>query len=139
MKKFRTVLVVISAIYIVLTIIFLLNDEALYNQFNLLKLIDYLQAWILVGLILLAGVIIVGSMYIKTLHQRYKKLEAEHKSVKARLFDIEEERKGEISRSKAEEEETERKLGAFNESLKKKEQKENPAPEEDKDRPAQPE
>lgn len=135
MKKFRTVLVVLSAIYIVLTIIFLLNDEALYNRFNLLNLISYLQGWIIVGLVLLASIIIVGSLYINELKKRYKRLEAEHKGVKAKVFDIEEERKNEISRRQAEEEETERKLGAFNESLKKKEK---PAPGEG-DRPAQPE
>lgn len=120
MKKFRTVLVVLSAIYVVLTIIFLFNEESLFNNFNLLRLIDYLQAWIIVGLVLLIGVIVAGSLYIKTLQRRNKKVEEEHKAVKARLFDIEEERKAEISRRQAEEEETERKLGAFNQSLKSK-------------------
>lgn len=131
MKRFRTVLIVLSGLYVLTTLIFIFNEEALFNNFNLLKLIDYLQAWIIVGLLLLIGVIIVGSLYINALKQRYKKLEAEHKSVKARLFDIEEERKTEITRSKVEEEETERKLGAFNQSLKNK----NKPEEGDGDRP----
>lgn len=120
MKRFRTVLVVLSALYVLVTIIFLFNEEALFNNFNLLRLIDYLQAWIMVGLLLLVSVIVVGSLYINALQQRYKKLETEYKGVKARLFDIEEERKAEITRSKAEEAETERKLSAFNQSLKNK-------------------
>lgn len=120
MKKVRIVLVALSALYVLLTIIFLLNDESLFNNFNLLKLIDYLQAWILVGLVLLTAVIIAGSLYIRGLKSRYNKLEKEHNSVKGRVFEIEEERKAEIARQKAEEEETERKLEAFNSSLKGK-------------------
>lgn len=131
MKKFRTVLIVLSALYVLTTLIFLFNEESLFNNFNLLRLIDYLQAWILVGLLLLVGVIIVGSPYINALQRRYKKLEAERKEVKARLFDIEEERKTEINRRQAEEEETERKLGAFNQSLKNK----NKPADGDEDRP----
>lgn len=124
MKKLRTVLIVLSAIYIVLTIIFLLNSESLFNRFNLLKLIDYLQAWIVVSLVLLAGVIIAGSLYIRSLNSRYKKLETEYNKVKARVYDIEQERKTEIEQRRAEEEATEQKLEAFNRSIK------------DKDRPA---
>lgn len=124
MKKLRTILVVLSAIYIVLTIILLLNSESLFNSFNLLKLIDYLQAWIVVSLVLLAGVIIAGSLYIRSLNSRYKKLEGEYNKVKARVYDIEQERKTEIERRRAEEDETEQKLEAFNRSIK------------DKDRPA---
>ena len=124
MKKFRTALIVLSAIYIVLTIVFLLNNESMFNNFNLLKLIDYLQAWIIVGLVLLAGVIIVGSLYIRSLNSRYNKLEKEHNTVKGRVYDIEQERKAEIEQRRAEEEETEQKLEAFNRSIK------------DRDRPA---
>lgn len=124
MKKIRTVLVALSGLYVLLTIIFLLNDESLFNNFNLLKLIDYLQAWILVGLVLLTAVIIAGSLYIRGLKGRYNKLEKEHNSVKGRVFEIEEERKAEIARQKAEEEETERKLEAFNSSLKGKDRNE---------------
>lgn len=118
MKKVRTVLVVLSAIYVVLTIIFLLNDDSLFNNFNLLSLIDYLQAWIVVGLVLLTAVIVVGTLYIRSLKKRYDKLEKEHNLVKSRVYEIEEERKAEIARQKEEEEETERKLKAFNVSLK---------------------
>jgi Na+-transporting NADH:ubiquinone oxidoreductase subunit NqrC len=120
MKKLRTVLIVLSAIYIVLTIIFLLNSDSLFNSFNLLKLIDYLQAWIVVSLLLLTGVIIAGSLYIRNLNSRYKKLDTEYNKVKARVYDIEQERKAEIAQRRVEEEATEQKLGAFNKSLKEK-------------------
>lgn len=120
MKKLRTALIVLSAIYIVLTIIFLLNNESLLNRFNLLNLIDYLQAWIIAGLVLLAAVIIVGSLYIRSLNSRYKKLEKEHNTVKGRVYEIEQERKAEIERQRAEEEETEQKLEAFNRSIRDK-------------------
>lgn len=131
MKKLRTILLVLSALYIVLTVIFLLNDESLLNRFNLLKLIDYLQIWIVVGLVLLAAVMVVGSLYIRSLNSRYKKLEKEYTEVKARLYDIEEERKAEIAQRRAEEEETEQKLQAFNTSLKTQEKgKDKPASDE---------
>lgn len=122
MKKLRTALIVLSAIYIVLTIIFLLNNESLLNRFNLLNLIDYLQAWIIAGLVLLAAVIIVGSLYIRSLNSRYTKLEKEHNTVKGRVYEIEQERKAEIERQRAEEEETEQKLEAFNRSIRDKDQ-----------------
>lgn len=126
----------LSALYIVLTVIFLLNDESLLNRFNLLKLIDYLQIWIVVGLVLLAAVMIVGSLYIRSLNSRYKKLEKEYTEVKARLYDIEEERKAEIAQRRAEEEETEQKLQAFNTSLKAKEKGED-KPASDENNPPQ--
>ena len=122
MKKIRTTLIVISIIYVVLTIFFLLNDETLFNTFNLIKLIDYLQLWILVGLVLLVGVIIAGSLYIGSLKRQNKKLEGDYNAIKARLYDIEEERKLEIEHRRREEEETEQKLDAFNKSLRNKDQ-----------------
>lgn len=117
MKKVRLVLIALSALYVVLTIIFMLNDDSLFNNFNLLKLIDYLQAWIVVGLILLVAVIIVGSLYIRSIQNRYKKLEKEHNTVKSRVYEIEEERNTEKVRQQSDEEETERKLQAFNASI----------------------
>ena len=122
MKKVRLVMVALSALYVLLTIIFLLNDESLFNSFNLLKLIDYLQAWIIVGLVLLIGVIIAGTLYIQQLKKHQRQLEKDYNGVKARLYDIEEERKTEVVRQKTEEEETERKLEAFNQSLKDRSQ-----------------
>ena len=115
-------MVALSALYVLLTIIFLLNDESLFNSFNLLKLIDYLQAWIIVGLVLLIGVIIAGTLYIQQLKKQHRQLEKDYNAVKARLYDIEEERKSEIVRQQTEEEETERKLEAFNQSLKDRSQ-----------------
>lgn len=117
MKKVRLVLIALSALYVVLTIIFMLNDDSLFNNFNLLKLIDYLQAWIVVGLILLVAVIIIGSLYIRSIQNRYKKLEKEHNTVKSRVYEIEEERNTEKVRQQSDEEETERKLQAFNASI----------------------
>lgn len=128
MKKIRIALIALSALYVVLTIIFMLNDESLFNNFNLLKLIDYLQAWIVVGLILLVAVIIAGSLYIRSIQNRYKKLEKEHNTVKSRVYEIEEERNAEKIRQQSEEEETERKLEAFNASIiDKRKDKTNPS------------
>lgn len=118
MKKVRTVIVVLSTIYVVLTIIFLLNFDSLFSDFNILKKINYLQGWIVASVVLLSALIIAGGLYMRSLKSRYKKLEKEHDTVKGRVYEIEEERKAEIARQKAEEEETERKLEAFNSSLK---------------------
>lgn len=122
MKKLRMVLVVLSALYVLVTIIFLLKDEWLFNQFPILNLIGYLQAWIVVGLILLTGVIVAGTLYIQQLRKQHRHLEKDYNAVKARLYDIEENRKAEVVRQKTEEEETERKLDAFNQSLKERNQ-----------------
>lgn len=128
MKKVRLILVVLSAIYVVLTILLLFNDEALFNNFNLLSLIDYLQGWMVVSLVLLTAVIVVGTLYIRSLKSRYNKLENEHNQVKGRVFEIEEERKAEMARQKEEEEETERKLEAFNMSLKDRDRRDSAKP-----------
>lgn len=118
MKKVRTVLVVLSALYVVLSVIFLLNFDSIFSDFNVLKKINYLQAWIVAAIVLLTALIIAGGLYIRSLKSRYRKLEKEHNTVKGRVYEIEEERKAEIARQQAEEEDTERKLEAFNSSLK---------------------
>ena len=124
MKNIRTILVVTGALYTVVSIILLLNEEALYNNLNLLSLMDYFKFWLVLGLILLVGLMVVGSLHIRNLQSRYHRLEQDHAGVKARLYDIEEAKR-------TEDEEAGRRIEAFRDSLHKGNRPQDPpAPEE---------
>ncbi len=110
MKNIRTILIIAGVLYTVLTIILLMNEEALYNNMNLLRLIDYFKYWMVVGLLLLIGLMIVGTLYIRGLQKQYKQLDQEHAALKARLYDIEQSKT-------LEDEEAGRRIEAFRDSL----------------------
>lgn len=92
MKNIRTVLVVAGVLYTLITIILMMNEEGLYNNLNLLSLLDYFKYWMVIGLLLIIGLIVVGTLYIRSLQQRLKHLDQEHAAVKAHIYDIEQSR-----------------------------------------------
>lgn len=112
MKNIRTILVVAGLLYTVITIIMMVNEESLYNNLNLLSLLDYFKYWMILGLLLLVGLIVFGTLHIRSLQQRYAKLDQEHAAVKAHLYDIEQ-------RKMKEDEEAGRRIQAFRQSLDK--------------------
>lgn len=112
MKNIRIILVVAGILYTLITILLMINEEALYNNLNLLSLLDYFKYWMVLGLILLVGLIVVGSLYIRHLQSQYRQLEHEHAAVKARLYDIEQSKQ-------VEDEEAGRRIEAFRQSLNK--------------------
>lgn len=112
MKKIRTLLVILSLLYTLITILLLVYEDALYNNLNLLDMMEYSKMWMVLGLVLLLGLIVFGSLYIRSLQNQYKLLDGEHRAVKARLYDIEASRK-------AEDEEAGRRINAFRQSLDK--------------------
>lgn len=124
MKNVRTILVVAGALYTIVSIILLLNEEALYNNLNLLNLMDYFKFWLILGLILLVGLMVVGSLYIRTFKSQYRRLEQDHAAVKARLYDIE-------ASKRTEDEEAGRRIEAFRDSLHKGNRPQDPPAPED--------
>jgi hypothetical protein len=112
MKNIRTILVVAGLLYTIVTIILMMNEEGLYNNLNLLSLLDYFKYWMVIGLVLIVGLIVAGTLYIRSLQQRLRKLEHEHAAVKAHVYDIEQARV-------KEDEEAGRRIQAFRQSIDK--------------------
>ena len=112
MKSARNILAVAGLVYTLLTIILMMQEEALYNNLNLLNLLTYFKYWMVVGLIILVGLIVTGSLYIRSLQKQYHQLEVEHAGVKAHVYDIENARR-------KEDEEAGRRIEAFRSSLDK--------------------
>ena len=103
---------VAGLVYTLITIILMMQEEALYNNLNLLNLLTYFKYWMVLGLIILVGLIVTGSLYIRSLQKQYHQLEVEHAGVKAHIYDIENARR-------KEDEEAGRRIEAFRGSLDK--------------------
>ena len=112
MKTVRTTLVVAGLLYTLITIILMMYEESLYNNLNLLNLLDYFKYWMVLGLILLVGLIVVGTLHIRNLQKQNRLLEQDHAATKARLYDIEQARI-------REDEEAGKRIQAFRQSLDK--------------------
>jgi hypothetical protein len=112
MKTARTVLLALSLVYVVVTVILLMNEENLYNSMNLIKLMDYFKMWMILGVILLAGVLLADSLYIRSIKGALHRIEGENMATKARIYDIENARK-------TEDEQAGRRIEAFRQSLDK--------------------
>lgn len=104
------ILVAAGILYTIITIALMMNEDALYNNTNLTKLLDYFKYWMILGLVLLVGIMVAGSLKIRNLNKQYSKLEKEHAAVKAHLYDVEQAKK-------AEDEEAGRRIEAFRNSL----------------------
>ena len=110
MKNIRTILVVAGLLYTIITIILMMNEDALYNEINWIDLMSYYKYWMILGLVLLVSIIIVGSLKIRQQQKQYSQLEQEHAAVKAHLYDVEQKRI-------AEDEEAGKRIEAFRNSL----------------------
>lgn len=106
------VLLGLSLLYVVVTVILMMNEDSLYNNLNLLKMMDYFKLWMTLGLILLVGLMVVGSLYIHNLQKHNRRLEKEYTEIKAKLYDIEQSRINE-------DEEAGRRIESFRQSLDK--------------------
>ncbi|EMR00978.1 hypothetical protein ADICEAN_03906 [Cesiribacter andamanensis AMV16] len=89
-----------------------MNEESLYNNLNLLNLMDYFKMWMTLGIILMSGLLLVYMLSIRSLQGSLRRLEGEHTATKARMYDMEESRK-------AEDEQAGRRIEAFRSSLEK--------------------
>lgn len=112
MKNVRLILLALSLVYVVVTLLLMVNEDSLYNNLNLLNLMDYFKWWMTLGLILLVGLMVVGTLYIRSLKKHNRHLEKEYTEIKARLYDIEQARL-------AEDAEAGRRIEAFRSSLDK--------------------
>ena len=89
-----------------------MNEDAVINSFNLLEIMDYFKYWLILALVLMGGLVAIGSLYIAQLKHSVGKLDKEHTATKARIYDIEEARR-------REEDENEQRIEAFQQSLEK--------------------
>ena len=89
-----------------------MNEDAVINSFNLLEIMDYFKYWLILALVLMGGLVAIGSLYIAQLKRSVGKLDKEHTATKARIYDIEEARR-------REEIENEQRIDAFQQSLEK--------------------
>lgn len=119
MKNFRIILVVAALLYVVITIVLMMSEDALYSNANWLDLLNYFEYWMVVGLVLLVGLVVADSLKIQNLKKANRKLEQEHAAIKAYLYDVEQTRK-------AEDEEAGKRIEAFRNSLSKTKRPEDP-------------
>jgi hypothetical protein len=112
MKNARFILLIAGLLYTVVTIILMMQEEALYNNLNLLNLLDYFKYWMVLGLIILVGLMVTGTLYTRSLEKQNQRLQQEHAATKATLYDIEQKRL-------EEDEQAGRRIEAFRQSLDK--------------------
>lgn len=92
MKNARFILLIAGLLYTVVTIILMMQEESLYNNLNLLNLLDYFKYWMMLGLIILVGLIVTGTLYTRSLEKQNRHLLQEHAGTKAKLYDMEQKR-----------------------------------------------
>jgi hypothetical protein len=117
MHRLRIILYVLAGLYLLLSVLGMLNEDWVMNQFSLLNLITYFKVWLSVGLILLAGIILLDSSALATYRRQTRHAQAEVERMKAHVYDLEKAHRQELARLQAEDEENERKLEAFRRSL----------------------
>lgn len=109
MKKFKSILYVILAIYLVATIIFITSIDAMFDRFGIYSFINFLQVWVIIGLVLLVTEVIVENLHIRSLQHKIKVLDNELTKTKIKFYDREVER-----------DETEKSIKSFESTIKPK-------------------
>ena len=111
MKQFKTVFYIIYFIFFAATFFFALNQDYMF-EVGISRIFGILRIWAIVGAILLAAEWITVNIHIRQLKKKVRTLEKENLSLKAKMFDHEEEKK-DIDRS----------MKSFGDSLEKKKEK----------------
>lgn len=109
MKKFKNIFYLILALYVVATIIFITNTDAMFDRFGIYSFINFLQVWVIIGLFLLVAEVIVENLHIRRLQHKMKTLDDELTKTKIKFYDREVER-----------DENEKSIKAFESTLKPK-------------------
>lgn len=94
MKKFKIVIYTIFFLFLVASVLFALFTERMFDQFGMLKFLRFLEIWAWVGMGLFVLEWIVENLHVKRLKGKNSKLEREKETLKVRLFDLEEEKRG---------------------------------------------
>ncbi|CAN5559525.1 hypothetical protein BH23BAC1_BH23BAC1_21730 [soil metagenome] len=92
MKKFKNIFYVILALYLVATIIFITNTDAMFDRFGIYSFISFLQVWVFIGLFLLVAEVIIENLHIRKLQHKIKVLNDELTKTKIKFYDREVER-----------------------------------------------
>jgi len=98
MKKLKLVLYIIVIIYVIATVLLVINQDVVINRFGFGDSINYLIIWLLVGLCLFIAEFALQTIHVGKLKKEINRLEKDNLNLKAKLFDQEEERK-EVDRS----------------------------------------
>ena len=115
MKRFKTFFYIVYFLFLIVTVFFVFYYDYLFDRFGMMSFVNFLQFWALLGMVIFLTEWIVENIHIKRLKSRIAKLEKDNLNLKAKLFDQEEEKR-EIDRS----------IQTFDESIKKKENKDKP-------------
>ena len=78
-------------LYFICSLYFAFSTDALYEKFGMLKFLDFLQYWVMFGLLLYLAEWVVENVHISQLRSKNAALEKEVARIKSRLYDIEEE------------------------------------------------
>jgi hypothetical protein len=117
MRKFKKIFYIILAIYLVATIVFIAYIDGMFDRFGIYNFINFLQVWVIIGLILLVSEVIVENLHERRLQHKIKVLEDEVSRTKIKFYDREVER-----------EENEKSLKSFQSSLKPNKDNDTPYP-----------
>lgn len=89
MNKTRKIFYIVTGLYIILSIIFIIARDNFFDRMGILAYTNFIQFWLIVGLIFLILMIIVSQIEIRRLQSRNKILEGEVAKIKVVLYDIE--------------------------------------------------
>lgn len=88
MRKFKIVFYIIYFGFIVTSIYFAMNTDAMFKQFGMFSFLKFLQYWGAFGMLLLLLEWVVENIHLFQIRRRNKKLEKEVMSLKSELYEM---------------------------------------------------
>ncbi len=88
MRKFKIVFYIIYFGFIVTSVYFAMNTDAMFKQFGMFSFLKFLQYWGAFGMLLLLFEWIVENIHLYQVRRKNKKLEKEVMSLKSELYEM---------------------------------------------------
>ncbi|MEQ8712442.1 MAG: hypothetical protein RIC80_05470 [Cyclobacteriaceae bacterium] len=88
MRKFKIVFYIIYFGFIVTSVYFAMNTDAMFKQFGMFSFLKFLQYWGAFGMLLLLFEWIVENIHLFQVRRKNKKLEKEVMSLKSELYEM---------------------------------------------------
>lgn len=88
MRKFKIVFYIIYFGFIVTSIYFAMNTDAMFKQFGMFSFLKFLQYWGAFGMLLLLVEWVVENIHLFQVRRKNKKLEKEVMSLKSELYEM---------------------------------------------------
>ncbi|MDQ3394539.1 MAG: hypothetical protein M3512_10580 [Bacteroidota bacterium] len=89
MRKAKNIFYVITGLYIISSIIFIVARDNFYDKMGVLAYTNFLQYWLIFGIVLFIIMIVLSQIHIRRLQNRNKILDVTVSKLKATLYDIE--------------------------------------------------